>query len=160
MRRALFAKALQHPFFAEELLSTGDAYIIEASPYDSYWGEGGNRKGLNMLGQLLMELRTRLRPVASNILDASNILSTTPPPPSETKAVPKASVPKATKAVSKPPPTTKSAKSAPPQKTKKPKPVIALDLDSSSDESKSSDSSSNSSSEEPSKTTDDEHDSD
>ncbi|HMP29088.1 MAG TPA: NADAR family protein [Saprospiraceae bacterium] len=57
MRKALLCKALQHPEFKETLLSTGKREIIEASPYDSYWGEGKDKKGKNMLGKLLMELR-------------------------------------------------------------------------------------------------------
>lgn len=58
MRRALLSKALQHQKFREMLLSTGTAHIIEASPFDSYWGEGRDKKGKNMLGVLLMELRS------------------------------------------------------------------------------------------------------
>lgn len=62
MRRALLYKALQNEEFRRTLLSTrDDQYIIEASPYDSYWGEGRNKKGKNMLGRLLVELRFILR---------------------------------------------------------------------------------------------------
>jgi hypothetical protein len=62
MRRALLYKALQSTEFRETLLSTrDDQYIIEASPFDSYWGEGRNKKGKNMLGKLLVELRFILR---------------------------------------------------------------------------------------------------
>jgi N-glycosidase YbiA len=60
MRRALLCKALQNPEFKEELLNTGDRPLIEASPFDSYWGEGKDKKGRNMLGKLLMELRNEL----------------------------------------------------------------------------------------------------
>jgi ribA/ribD-fused uncharacterized protein len=62
MRRALLYKALQNEEFRRTLLSTrDDQYIIEASPYDSYWGEGRSKKGKNMLGRLLVELRFILR---------------------------------------------------------------------------------------------------
>lgn len=61
MRTALFCKAFQNSEFKNTLLNTGDRYIIEASPYDSYWGEGKEKKGKNMLGKLLMELRNELR---------------------------------------------------------------------------------------------------
>jgi predicted NAD-dependent protein-ADP-ribosyltransferase YbiA (DUF1768 family) len=43
------------------LLQTGDAEIIEHTKNDKYWGDGGNGSGKNRLGELLMELRTKLR---------------------------------------------------------------------------------------------------
>ncbi|HSF17849.1 MAG TPA: NADAR family protein [Vicinamibacteria bacterium] len=43
------------------LLSTGDRPLIEASPYDGYWGAGSNRRGKNRLGQLLVQVRNELR---------------------------------------------------------------------------------------------------
>jgi ribA/ribD-fused uncharacterized protein len=61
MRVALLNKALQHPEFANTLLSTGEADIIEASPVDYFWGEGAKGNGANMLGKLLVELRERLK---------------------------------------------------------------------------------------------------
>lgn len=61
MRVALLSKALQHPEFADALLSTGEADIIEASPVDYFWGEGAKGNGTNMLGKLLVELRGRLK---------------------------------------------------------------------------------------------------
>lgn len=58
MKRVLFAKAFQDKVFRETLTNIPkDAKIIEASPYDAYWGEGRDRNGKNMLGVLLMELR-------------------------------------------------------------------------------------------------------
>lgn len=61
MKRVLFAKAFQDAKFRETLMSIPkDAKIIEASPYDAYWGEGRDRNGKNMLGVLLMELRDTL----------------------------------------------------------------------------------------------------
>lgn len=67
MRRALFSKALQNKEFRELLRSTGNARIIEASPWDRFWGEGKDKKGKNMLGQLLEELRSKLRRFGDNI---------------------------------------------------------------------------------------------
>jgi N-glycosidase YbiA len=61
MRRALHAKFTQHPDLRTLLLSTGDAELIENSPIDWYWGCGKDGTGTNRLGQLLMELRDRLR---------------------------------------------------------------------------------------------------
>lgn len=61
MRRALRAKAEQHPSIKELLLGTDEHKIIEDSPYDFYWGCGDDGKGKNMLGRLWMELREELR---------------------------------------------------------------------------------------------------
>ena len=61
MRKALFSKAFQNKKFREALIGTEKREIIEASPYDSYWGEGKDKKGKNMLGKLLMELRNDLQ---------------------------------------------------------------------------------------------------
>lgn len=61
MREALLAKFQQHPALAALLLSTGEAKLVEHTENDSYWGDGGDGSGRNMLGQLLMEVRARLR---------------------------------------------------------------------------------------------------
>ena len=61
MRNILKAKFTQHEDLKELLLSTGDATIIEDTKNDNYWGNGGDDSGKNMLGKLLMELRTELR---------------------------------------------------------------------------------------------------
>ncbi len=61
MRKALKAKFTQHSTLREILLSTGDAKITEHTGRDSYWADGGDGRGKNMLGQLLMELRELLR---------------------------------------------------------------------------------------------------
>lgn len=57
----LRAKFTQHPTLAEALLATGDQKLIEASPFDGYWGLGKDGKGLNRLGKLLMTVRGELR---------------------------------------------------------------------------------------------------
>jgi ribA/ribD-fused uncharacterized protein len=61
MREALLEKFTQHPALRSLLLSTGDAELIEHTTNDRYWGDGGNGKGENRLGQLLMELREQLQ---------------------------------------------------------------------------------------------------
>jgi ribA/ribD-fused uncharacterized protein len=61
MRAALEAKFTQHPGLRSLLLQTGDAELIEHTKNDAYWGDGGDGKGRNRLGHLLMELRTKLR---------------------------------------------------------------------------------------------------
>lgn len=61
----------QNPEMLNELLSTGDKEIVEASPVDRIWGIGmsaknasivnpKNWKGLNLLGKAIMEARTIL----------------------------------------------------------------------------------------------------
>lgn len=60
MREALAAKFEQHPELGELLRSTGDAKLVERTENDSYWGDGGDGSGRNMLGQLLMEVRQSL----------------------------------------------------------------------------------------------------
>lgn len=65
MRTALQAKFTQHAELQTLLLTTGDAKLMEHTANDSYWGDGGNGSSKNMLGQLLMELRTQLRTTES-----------------------------------------------------------------------------------------------
>lgn len=66
------AKFSQNADLREYLLSTGDAILAEASPYDKIWGIGlyaaqaakgtvQQWKGLNLLGCALMEVRDWLR---------------------------------------------------------------------------------------------------
>jgi hypothetical protein len=64
MRAVLRAKFMQHEDLRELLLSTGNARLVEAGRVNNAvnrtWGEV-NGKGQNMLGVLLMELRSELR---------------------------------------------------------------------------------------------------
>lgn len=60
MFKALEAKFTQHVELKMLLLETGDAKLVEHTVNDSYWGDGGNGSGKNMLGQLLMKLRGSL----------------------------------------------------------------------------------------------------
>jgi ribA/ribD-fused uncharacterized protein len=80
MRAVLRAKFTQHPDLRDLLLSTGDMRLVEAgrtnNAVNRTWGEV-NGKGQNMLGILLMELRTDLRGLqklqtASNVARRSN----------------------------------------------------------------------------------------
>ena len=61
MRAALRAKFTQHPALRSLLVGTGDAELIEHTANDRYWADGGDGRGKNMLGKLLMELRAHLR---------------------------------------------------------------------------------------------------
>lgn len=61
MLDAVAMKFTQHPSIKETLLSTGDAYLIEHTTKDRYWGDGGDGTGKNMLGKTLMALRDKLK---------------------------------------------------------------------------------------------------
>lgn len=61
MYQGLKAKFTQHPALRQILLSTGNAYIVEDSPTDYFWGWGKDHSGKNRLGHLLMRLREELK---------------------------------------------------------------------------------------------------
>lgn len=61
MREALRAKFTQNKELKNILLETGDAELVEHTKNDSYWADGGDGSGKNMLGILLMELREELK---------------------------------------------------------------------------------------------------
>jgi ribA/ribD-fused uncharacterized protein len=61
MREAVLAKFTQHDELRAILLATGDAKLVEHTENDSYWGDGGDGRGKNMLGKILMEVREKLR---------------------------------------------------------------------------------------------------
>ena len=59
--RELVRQKFAHPELAEKLLATGDAELIEGNHWnDTFWGVCRGR-GLNMLGQILMETRFNLK---------------------------------------------------------------------------------------------------
>lgn len=70
--RASLARFGQHPALRDWLLSTGEAVLAQASPFDAIWGTGlsaahpdarhpARWPGLNLLGFALMQARKRLR---------------------------------------------------------------------------------------------------
>jgi len=61
MERVVRAKFSQHDHLRELLLSTGDARLVEHTEHDSFWGDGGDGSGTNMLGRILMRVRDALR---------------------------------------------------------------------------------------------------
>lgn len=61
MRKAVAAKFQQHASLRALLLSTESAKIVERTELDDYWGEGGDGRGANMLGRILMQVRDELR---------------------------------------------------------------------------------------------------
>lgn len=61
MMDCVLAKFLQNHDLRLKLLETGEEYLIEDSPVDSYWGWGPDGKGDNNLGKILMEVREILK---------------------------------------------------------------------------------------------------
>lgn len=61
MRRADRAKFTQHGELSALLLDTGDATLVEDSPYEAFWGTGTDGLGENWAGRVLMEVRAELR---------------------------------------------------------------------------------------------------
>src|SRR5579863_4477139 len=61
MLTALRTKFTQHADLRELLLRTRNDELIEHTENDRYWGDGGNGRGKNRLGYLLMQLRTELQ---------------------------------------------------------------------------------------------------
>lgn len=61
MRDAVRAKFTQHKNLQDILLATGDAILVEHTVNDSYWADGGDGTGKNMLGKILMEIREEIK---------------------------------------------------------------------------------------------------
>ena len=61
MEEAVRTKFVEHPKLQELLLLTEDRELVEHTARDAYWGDGGNGKGRNMLGKILMKVRDDLR---------------------------------------------------------------------------------------------------
>lgn len=72
MVKGCLQKFIQNPKMKEQLLSTGELILVEASPHDTIWGIGLDEDhpdstnpekwlGLNLLGLVLMEVRRILR---------------------------------------------------------------------------------------------------
>lgn len=53
-------KLQQNPYVEKKLRLTGDEYLVEDSPVDSFWGWGADHKGRNELGKIWMKLREEL----------------------------------------------------------------------------------------------------
>jgi len=68
MLEAVRAKFAQHPDLQAQLLATQDALIIEHTANDSYWGDGGDGSGRNMLGIILMRVREELKAASAEPL--------------------------------------------------------------------------------------------
>lgn len=64
MRKALVSKFNQHADIRQTLIETGEAVLVEHTENDAFWGDGGDGSGQNMLGRLLMEVRSTLKNTA------------------------------------------------------------------------------------------------
>jgi O-acetyl-ADP-ribose deacetylase (regulator of RNase III) len=51
----------------DTLLSTGNDYLVEHTKNDSYWADGGDGTGKNMLGIILMEVRDSIKKGMNNV---------------------------------------------------------------------------------------------
>lgn len=61
MYEICMSKFMQHPVLAAKLIATGNAILMEENTWgDRYWGVV-NGSGRNLLGQILMDIRTKLR---------------------------------------------------------------------------------------------------
>lgn len=66
MQKAVFNKFLQHPKLRKELILTENSILIEHTKNDSYWADGGDGTGKNMLGVLLMKVRSEIKAISND----------------------------------------------------------------------------------------------
>lgn len=61
MEEIVYAKFTQNQTCKEILMSTGDDILVEHTYNDTYWADsGGNNRGKNMLGKVLMDIRKKI----------------------------------------------------------------------------------------------------
>ncbi len=65
MTRGVYTRCKTHDEVRKRLLDTADARLVENSQYDYYWGCGRDRRGENMYGKVLMNVRQKLQDEAS-----------------------------------------------------------------------------------------------
>lgn len=78
MKLATYCKFTQHPELRQLLLDTGDAWLVERTTDDHYWGDGGDGSGQNMLGRTLMDIRNLLKQEQQMINVCQQVLSNNP----------------------------------------------------------------------------------
>jgi len=57
MQQAVREKFKQNPALMRLLMSTGEAELIRSDMGDAFWGDGGDGRGLNKLGKIIMSIR-------------------------------------------------------------------------------------------------------
>ncbi len=57
---AALRRKFQIPALRKRLLATGRKHLVEDAPWDSYWGIGKDKKGMNRLGWLLVQVRQEI----------------------------------------------------------------------------------------------------
>lgn len=60
MQYLVYIKFHRHPKLLLKLCETSDAILIENAPNDYFWGCGSDGTGDNMLGKILMEIRSNV----------------------------------------------------------------------------------------------------
>ena len=99
MRRGLRAKFQQNPELMEKLLATGNMILAECAPRDKIWGIGLavddariqdplKWRGQNLLGKVLMEVRSDLRCWSSAAVDSIEYIDAMDMPANEIWAMP------------------------------------------------------------------------
>ena len=61
----VYAKFTQNEDLKKTLLDTGDSVLIESTSNDSFWADGGDGSGKNMLGIILMQVREKIKSINS-----------------------------------------------------------------------------------------------
>ena len=61
MTRGTYIKCRTYPDIAQTLLDTGEIDIADVSQYDYFWGSGRDMRATNAFGQMLMDIREKLR---------------------------------------------------------------------------------------------------
>ncbi len=67
MRTAIIAKVTQNQEVFDILFYTDDAILIEHTINDAYWADGGDGRGKNMLGIILMEIRDKIKSALTKV---------------------------------------------------------------------------------------------
>lgn len=73
MLEALRYKFHQHRDLFSKLVETGNVDLVEHTKKDNYWADGGDGTGHNMLGKLLMQVRSECQFMASLGFEPNNI---------------------------------------------------------------------------------------
>lgn len=61
MTRGMYIKCKSHKEVFDALMASGDQPILDTSNFDYFWGCGRDARGRNKFGEVLMEIRAKLR---------------------------------------------------------------------------------------------------